>query len=257
MSNISPNSLFHFTPKLKYLINILKVGFEPRYFHETLILNDSKAFRGHDLGIPMICFCDISLGQIVKHVQLYGSYGIGMKKEWAVKNRLNPVIYLNKDSLIADPISNIMENAWKLPADKELESIRSELISSWQILQFFSKPYSGSFVHRGKLYTNKKFYDEREWRFIPISKTNNMVCGVLSKEHMLEKEKLLKSNDQLKGYSLHFTPDDVNYIFVAKESQIHSIVNDLRRMKNEDFNSETIDILTSKILTIENIKEDF
>lgn len=85
MSNISPNSLFHFTPKLEYLIEIFKRGFQPRYCFEDLKLNDSRSIRGFNFGIPMTCFCDISLGQISNHINTYGGYGIGMTKEWGIK----------------------------------------------------------------------------------------------------------------------------------------------------------------------------
>src|SRR5690606_40320209 len=83
MSNISPNSLFHFTKKIEYLIDIFKRGFQPRFCAEKLQLLEYSSIRGYNLGIPMTCFCDISLGQISNHISMYGNYGIGMTKEWA------------------------------------------------------------------------------------------------------------------------------------------------------------------------------
>ncbi len=80
MSNISSNSLFHFTPKIEFLINILTNGFYPRYCHEELLLNECQTLRGHNLLIPMICFCDIPLGKISNHINIYGKYCIGSPK---------------------------------------------------------------------------------------------------------------------------------------------------------------------------------
>jgi hypothetical protein len=259
MSNISPNSLFHFTPKLSYLINILRMGFKPRYFYEELLLNESKAIRGHNIGIPMVCFCDISLAQISRHIKSYGNYGVGMTKEWAIRNRLNPVIYLNQDSLIADPLSIIGESGIKLSMieNPKIQRLTGQIINSWLILQMCSKPYVGGGSHRGKFHPSKKFYNEREWRYIPFQKNTTKIYGGLSKEIMLDKDKLSKANNELQSYSLAFSPDDVKYIFVKEESQIPTIVNELRKMKNQEYDSKKIDILTSKILTIRNLKEDF
>jgi hypothetical protein len=44
-------------------------------------------------AIPMVCFCDLPLSLIKKHVEEYGGYGIGLNKTWGVKNGVAPVIY--------------------------------------------------------------------------------------------------------------------------------------------------------------------
>lgn len=259
MSNISSNSLFHFTPKLEYLIDIFKRGFQPRYCLENIKLNDNRSFRGLNTGVPMTCFCDISLSQISNHIETYGNYGIGMKKEWGIKNRLNPIIYLNKDSLVSEPLSIIAENGFKLNSfeNEEARKIGSGIINSWVSLLMYSKPYSGDFTHNGKTDKDVKFYNEREWRFIPTKGEKSAPFGTLSKEKMENKKELNIANEQLKSYQLHFNPNDVKYIFVKKESEIHQMVNDLRKIKSVNYNNQTIDILTSKILTTEQIFEDF
>lgn len=259
MSNISPNSLFHFTPKLEYLIEIFKRGFQPRYCFEDLKLNDSRSIRGFNFGIPMTCFCDISLGQISNHINTYGGYGIGMTKEWGIKKRLNPIIYLNKDSYVAEPLSIIAENGLKLNElkDENVRKIGGDILNSWVSLLMYSKPYSGNFKHQGKEHKNVKFYNEREWRYIATKKEKSAPHGTLSKEKMENAKELEKANDKLKNYRLRFKAEDIKYIFVKEENEIHRMVSELRKIKSPIYNNKTVDILTSKILTTKQIIEDF
>lgn len=51
--NLSSLSLFHFTPKLEYLLEILQLGFRLRYNYEKLPRYQMAYI------CPMICFCDI------------------------------------------------------------------------------------------------------------------------------------------------------------------------------------------------------
>ena len=81
---VSSNTLFHFTRDYDTLTKILKgMSFWPRYCQEF----------GWNSGfaVPMTCFCDIPLSQIKNHIDTYGSYGIGMSKEFAIKNEINPI----------------------------------------------------------------------------------------------------------------------------------------------------------------------
>jgi hypothetical protein len=244
---------------LEYLTDIFRRGFQPRYCLEDIRLNDSRSIRGMNTGIPMTCFCDISLSQISNHIKTYGNYGIGMKKEWGIENRLNPIIYLNQDSFVAEPLSIIAESGLKLNGFKDMEArlIGNDIINSWTFLLMFSKPYSGDFIHHGKTHKNVKFYNEREWRFIPTEERKAAPYGTLDKEKMKDSKELEIANKKLENYQLHFTPNDVKYIFVKEENEIHTMVDRLRSIKSPIYDNKTIDILTSKILTTEQIFEDF
>ena len=64
-------------------------------------------------------------------------------------------------------------------------------------------------------------------------------------------------NEKLAKYNLKFHPNDIKYIFVNNEEEIHQMVKTLRSIKSKSYDEKTIDILTSKILTTNQIKEDF
>ena len=106
MSRLSPDSLFHFTPCLNNLLGILDKTFYPRYCYENFELTKRTTqliewVHLIDAALPMVCFSDIPLSQLMSHIKIYGKYGLGMSKEWGRREGLNPVIYFNKNSHLA------------------------------------------------------------------------------------------------------------------------------------------------------------
>ena len=87
---MSPKSdnLFHFTKSIDFLKGILLNGFLPRY-----CLEDTSYLTIEYIGYPMICFCDIPISRIGDHTAFYGNYGLGMTKEWGLRNNLAPLLY--------------------------------------------------------------------------------------------------------------------------------------------------------------------
>jgi hypothetical protein len=102
---VTSETLFHFTTSLKNLQNILSKKFNLSYCHEKFILNNED----HDYYFPMISFCDIPLALAKDQIDKYGSYAIGLTKEWGIRNKLNPIVYLEKNSLLAQDIQDDIE----------------------------------------------------------------------------------------------------------------------------------------------------
>lgn len=256
MTNISSNCLLHFTPKAEYLVNILRNEFQPRYCLEETALVPSKA-RGTLLtAIPMICFCDLSLGQIKNHIGTYGNYGIGMTKEWGVKNKLNPIIYTSQNSNLSMAITNMVEH-FSLSEEKELGDVAIKLGWEFANLCFYLKPYDGDFKRDNKIINNVRFYNEREWRYVPNLKDEIDVEQVLGLEDYENSISLAQENLKIQKFKLEFEPDDIKYIFVKNSKEILAMVKALKEIKGEKYNVETIEILTSKILTTEQVINDF
>jgi abortive phage resistance protein AbiGi (putative antitoxin) len=122
--NISSNSLFHFTDNIDTIFEILTNKFYGSYCKETLHYKEEKA----PMIIPMICFCDIPL-KTISNYAIYGKYGIGLTKEWGIKNKLNPVLYLEKNSELAHSLVEsfygsvkLIERLYKL-VDEQLERV--------------------------------------------------------------------------------------------------------------------------------------
>jgi len=255
MGNISSNSLFHFTPKKEYLISILRQTFVPRYCFEEIKLIDKLERAGFESAIPMVCFCDISLSQINNHIEMYGGYGLGMTKEWGIRKKLNPIVYVNPNSNISESLSKMAENVYQA-LDKHCSEITRNISDEYMNLVNFLKPYDGNFKRGKTTHKDVRFYNEREWRYVPKIDFDSEVKSNLSKEEYLNPTILENENQKLFDYKLGFKPSDIKYIFVKSEKEIHPMMEELRNIKSR-FSRKEIDVLTSKIITTEQIREDF
>ena len=217
---ISTNSIIHYTKSLDNLLQILKNGFSLKYCKEDFFWKNKKLHYAY----PMICFCDIPLSEVKKHLESYGHYGIGLKKDWAVKKGLNPVLYLEKESFLSESImQQIMRlhndkiESQKKPPTKLIDEVwRQELIT----LCSHIKNYDGDLIIDGELRENYRFYDEREWRYVPTAldlKDNKR--AVLQDKYVLDKNKY---NSELNKIKLEFNiAEDITYIIVKEDDDIH------------------------------------
>lgn len=242
---LSANTLFHFTKDKDTLLSILKSSFYPR-----LSLEQVDLFKGQAIAIPMCCFCDIPLSQISDHVSRYGSYAIGIKKEWAIKQGITPVMYFHKNS---SAYKNVKRHISALK-DLTKKGVIDEQVSVEQLLYvmyncFFMKPYEG--VGEEKI----RYYDEREWRYV-------LPCFVDGKQTYLssdgyndpiKREEMNRSNEQ---YGIRFNPSVINYIIVKSEKEIIDVKHAVSSIKG-NYPYDQVDLLTTRLISIERIKEDF
>lgn len=253
---ISSNTLFHFTSKRDYLISILKNNFRPRYCLEdlTCLMPDALLPDLINIAIPMTCFCDIPLSNIGKHLNTYGKYGIGLTKKWGMKKGLNPILYVHKDS---DLWKTIDENDKAILKYLNDGPASEEIIRGISTLRFnYLKPYEGNFPRNGEIIPNVRFYDEREWRFVPPSPNGEYYR--LKKMDFDDLTKRQSSNDSLpESATLEFTPDDIRYIIVERESEILETMDKIMELKGEHYTYNQVKLLQTRIISAEQIQEDF
>ena len=94
----SSDCLFHFVDSLDKIKLILSDKLCGSRCKE--ILNYSGELT--PLYVPMISFCDMQLSTYNNLGTAYGKYGIGLSKKWAIVNKLNPVLYIDKSSTLLD-----------------------------------------------------------------------------------------------------------------------------------------------------------
>ena len=163
---LSSNSIIHITAYREALEGIIKDNFDVRCCRENVLLND-KSFP---CLVPMVSFCDIPLSQVKNHLESYGdkdkkAYGIGLTKEWAVKMKLNPVLYVEKESALAN---SYCYSIFKSLNGSKLSEFTNSQKSILDILRYM-KNYQGDLVRKGKkTIDNYRFSDEREWRYVPL-----------------------------------------------------------------------------------------
>lgn len=244
---ISTNSIIHYTKSIDILKSILKEGFRIKYCSESLLIKGTPILSAH----PMISFCDIPLSNSLKHIYAYGSYGIGLTKVWACKMGINPVLYVEKNSIIGqsflDQLKKIRTNS--------IDNLNYEDKLFLHTIKAFSKNYSGPLKRKNVDDPNYKFYDEREWRLVPKPEEigNNAITIPVS---TYEKDKA-KYNKKLSMYRFKFEPDDISYLIVEKESEITSIINFLQNEYSNSWATKKMDLLFTKISSIEQIKNDY
>jgi len=153
------HTLFHFTQNKETMKLILKNGFWPRYCLEDIRWINMQADY---MAFPMVCFCDIPLSRISEHVNFYGNYGLGMTKEWANANGLNPIMYLASDNNLMKQIRSLNEHANKHSESSDVELAKK----SMRYLYMHIKPSDGNMLVDGHS-VSKEFYQESEWRYVP------------------------------------------------------------------------------------------
>lgn len=57
-------------------------------------------------------------------------------------------------------------------------------------------------------------------------------------------------------YGVPFNPDVINYLIVEKENEIIPLIHEIQTIKG-DFSHKSVELLTSRILSMDRIKEDF
>ena len=107
--------------------------------------------------------------------------------------------------------------------------------------------------------TGRVYYNEREWRLvIPYNEIFNYEVPVIFPD--LYPELLDKKSDILKiveeKYMLTFYPEHIKYIIVKNESDIEDIISCMNGLPDK-YSKEDVAKLTTRILTCQQIHEDF
>ncbi|HAS6258658.1 TPA: hypothetical protein RQK60_004579 [Vibrio vulnificus] len=238
------HTLFHFTKSRDTLKLILKNGFWPRYCLEDV--EWMKVGNTKFAAFPMVCFCDIPLSRVDEHVKFYGEFGIGLTKEWAVKNGLSPIQYVSSNSDVPSAYQKLIN----------VLSSNTDTKSGWDYLRYltsYCKPIEGNMVIDGKI-VEKEFIQESEWRF--IASNNEGMAEFLSHSNFDNEEKLSEANQKtLQNNQLKFNANDIKYIFVKQDSDIPDIINFIQS-ELDFYLSSDLKVLMSRVISLESIVAD-
>jgi hypothetical protein len=245
--NISSSVLFHFTKSLDDIVDILTSGFYPHYCPEYLFnsLDAEAASSGAPPlhAAPMICFCDLPLSLIRKHLAEYGNFGIGLSKKWGIENGVTPVLYVHEQSQMFKAFSNrLLASIYE--SDKAAHN-------DWGLLAAYFKHFRGSAWREGKTQSDIHFYDEREWRSVPRLAAAEEFF--VTRNDYTDKKKIATLHASLKQkYKLIVSPNDIQYLIVPDDRHILQLVEHLRKLYN--LNDATL--VTTAIMTTDCIHED-
>ncbi|MGP9799904.1 abortive infection system antitoxin AbiGi family protein [Rheinheimera sp. NSM] len=250
---LSSNSIIHFTNTKDALKGILESNFKLKYCKEQIETTEGISL----IGVPMVSFCDIPLSEVKDHIIKYGSYGIGLTREWAERNGLNPVLYLEKNSRLGLSLEKAYDHFVYAP-EGGLEDLLDENKAVFDIFRYV-KNYQSDLVRRGQVLKDYRFSDEREWRFVPCySEDIPMIIGadILGSNDDEDIKYISDANDKLKNITLDFQPNDIKYIIIENDNEISEFLDLLRRAKGNKYSYNDIERLMTRILTTEQIVTD-
>ena len=247
---LSSNSIIHFTNTKEKLKGILTENFKIKYCREEITFSDEIQVS---FAAPMVSFCDIPFSEVKNHISNYGPYGIGLTKEWAERNGLNPVLYLDKKSSLAKSYWSIYDN-YLLQSKKKIIELNLEENSMLDLLRYM-KNYQNDLVRAGNVIRNYRFSDEREWRYVPtISEDYFMVLDAASYD---TEEKKIAENNKLINLRLEFEPNDIKYIIIENDTEISEFLDILRTSKGKKYSYSEVERLMTRLMTTEQIVSDF
>lgn len=277
LSKITANALFNFMREYSYLENILLNMFIcPRYYPEEIdylgLKYDSESLS--EWYIPMICFCDIPLHQISYHAEGnpwdpndtgYGKFSIAFHKEFGIKKGIQPIHYLNKHSINVEELSkamNLLINREFSESNEDEEVILTDFI--FEYIRII-KPYYGSMKRKSRdntiIEVKKNFQDEHEWRYIPKINQSELPLMLISEDDKRAEELNNIYTDSIpktKEGVLNFDVEDIRYIFVDNIQNRDKLIKFIRsKKKGKRLSSQEKDVLISKIMVYDELKEDW
>lgn len=260
--SLYPTTLFHFTKSLDVLMSILDGEYFKISFAREFVEGPSTR---RSFAVPMVSFCDIRLTQLEEHTNSYGSYGIGLTKEWADRKKMNPVIYMNKNNPSFDYYNNslrilrkeLKQSKEKLKREPKLSAKMKENYAKLKKHYYeireplrYMKNYQGKLERKGKApISNYIFANEREWRYLPDIIDNGHEFSIVQTTSI--KDSKDEYNKKFEGVHLDFNHEDVKYIIVKNEKDIYQITDFLRRKYNDNPN-----VILHKILSMESVSND-
>lgn len=278
-SKITANALFNFMQEYSFLEKILlNMSIFPRYYPEDISYLKLK-YKSKDLTewyIPMTCFCDIPLHQISYHAEGnpsspedrgYGKFSIAFHKSFGIKKGIQPIHYLNQESINAVELTNTMNLLLSEDFEGVSEASKVNDIITNFIFEYIRiiKPYYGQMKRKGKdnqiQIIKKNFQDEHEWRYIPKLESNELPLMLIEEKDILAEEVNKFYTDSIplttKGV-LSFNVDDIRYIFVDTNQNRNKLIKFIRqKRKGRRLNRQEKDILISKIMVYDELKEDW
>lgn len=224
--------IIHITTDFDRLKSILESNMlRLSYCKEVFYLGDKKI---SDAAHPMICFSEYNISTIDKETITYGKFGIAFKQSWIEKHRIHRVLYINKNSLVAKSLGDLLKARRKNAKVQLSPKVRLSIM----MIKCFTKNERG-YNSRFSDY-NFNFKSENEWRYVPAKAE---IDGKFVSENTKTYEKRKDYyNQQMEKYSLKFDTKDIAYIFVETNEQAEEVRNlfsiDSKKIKISNWNTK-------------------
>ncbi|MCC5916474.1 MAG: hypothetical protein JJU02_04015 [Cryomorphaceae bacterium] len=215
--------LIHFTTDFQKLNQILSTqSLKLHYCKEEFCIVDKKISRA---AHPMISFSEYDVTQLSSKKITYGKYGIAFSQSWVEKHRIHPVLYIDKNSIVANSLADLLKARRKNAKTQLAPKVRLSIMT----IKCFTKNAIGFNSYLDN--PNFNFRDENEWRFVP---TKQQIGGNLISQ---DRSKYLAKQDfynkKLENYPLTFKNEDIEFIFLETNIQLQEILKRLSIAKEK------------------------
>lgn len=206
-------NIIHFTDQFSKVNSILNTSsLRLTYCQEVFCLGKEKVSSA---AHPMVCFSEFDIDDLVKKTISYGRYGIVFSNEWVVKNKIHPILYIEKESTVASALAKLL----KARQNSEVSDLPNDLRLPIMTIKCFTKNTVGENSFLGQKDFN--FREECEWRFVPEKKDIDYELISMNKSTYLLNKDLY--NNKLKPFPLLFEYNDIEKIFVTTELELNTI----------------------------------
>lgn len=208
----NPDSiLIHFTDTNEKLISIIENShFSLKYCKEEFTITKDKTISKN--VHPMVSFSEQNIQELHTKEITYGKFGIALTSDWIIENNIQPVIYVEKNSQVANSLAFLIKHRRTLPKGNKLRlpimTIRGFLKNTVGYNSYFKKH---DFV----------FKTENEWRYFPTKK--QIGNGYISENRNTFYKDPDKYNNRLLDYPLKFTHNKIIKIFYDSEENLREL----------------------------------
>lgn len=172
----------------------------------------------HKIGFPMISLSDIPIADIEEYLDQYGGYSFGFSRDWVIKSGFNPVWYCDKSNQATRQHIQILYDNLK---NNQKNNNIAQILTLLFYYGAYIKEIEGPLTVKSKnlIYKNYRFYDEREYRYVPDYNdllNKGIIPFVHEEQYKNYKEK--HGNARI-NITLPFTIDDLKVIIVKTDNQ--------------------------------------
>jgi hypothetical protein len=206
--------IIHFTSDFEKLKSIIvSQSLKLNYCKEDFYLGDKKISSA---AHPMISFSEYEISTINDEKITYGRFGIALSQSWIEKHRIHPVLYIDKNSILANSLADLLKARRKNAKTQLAPHVRLSIMT----IKCFTKNAKGfnSYFNR----PNFDFRKENEWRYVPTKK--QIGGGLISQDRSKYMVNQDYYNKKLEPYSLKFGIKDIEWIFVESNEQLSEII---------------------------------
>ncbi|MHA8067115.1 abortive infection system antitoxin AbiGi family protein [Aquirufa sp. ROCK2-A2] len=221
--------LIHVCDSIDTIAKILEKGF--RFSYCTEMLEDEK--RNVVFSYPIISFSDLCWDKAIFILRSYGHSSIAMKKSWAIKNKLSPVLYFERNSELTKILIEGFDDLTNVPIEDIKSSINGQLLSKTNkyykhIMEIasYSKNFYGQLIRQNKVIDNNYCFGcESEWRIVLRNDT--------IEPFIARNDNKNSANNLAHNYYLKFDFDDIEYFVIETQYEEKVLKEKLKFLYNK------------------------